>query len=69
MTARTAPAPAALSIRDAAALLAVSETHLYNLRRRGERIAPDVPFLDVGGKCVVPRLPLLRLLGIDGEVA
>lgn len=68
MTARTV-APATYTIDEAATLLGVHRSMLYALRQRGERIAPDVPFLTVGRKCLVPRRALDALLGIDGEGA
>lgn len=56
---------AALSLAEAADLLGVTDRHLRNLYHRGEPAAPGIPILRSGRRYLVPRAPLLRLLGLD----
>lgn len=67
-TAPPSKGSAALSLTEAADLLGVTDRHLRNMYHRGEPVAPGVPILRMGRRYLVPKAPLLRLLGL-GEGA
>jgi excisionase family DNA binding protein len=52
--------PAALTVAEAAELLRVSPRHLRELIARGE-----IESLRLGRRVLIPRVPLLRKLGIE----
>ena len=57
--------PRVFSVRDAAAVLGVSRSTLYELNKRGE-----IGFGKVGGRTVIPRSEIDRVLAkVDAEVA
>jgi excisionase family DNA binding protein len=63
----TSKGSAALSLAEAADLLGVTDRHLRILYHRGEPVAPGIPILRMGRRYIVPRAPLLRLLGLEAS--
>jgi predicted DNA-binding transcriptional regulator AlpA len=59
------PHPHVIDVRQAANLVGIAPSTIYDAVKRGEDIG--FPVIKAGRRYVVPRRPLEKLLGIEGE--